>query len=108
MGNSCNVISMSMYLSKHESLDTVRFALFATYASSLLNPTLHESRTGIKDLSGDISVRVDTTLSLISTSFSHLRSSILPFEFLTLERANIFSDQVKLIFAPANETVYVR
>jgi hypothetical protein len=24
-----------------------------------------------------------------------LRSSILPFEFLTLERANIFSDQVK-------------
>jgi hypothetical protein len=27
-----------------------------------------------------------------------LRSSILPFEFLTLERANIFSDQVKLIF----------
>ena len=31
----------------------------------------------------DISVRVDTTLSLISTDFSHQRSSILPFGYLT-------------------------
>ncbi len=44
MGNSCNVILGLCNLSKPRFIDTVRFALFAAYVSSLdISPHFYES-----------------------------------------------------------------
>ena len=52
MFNSCNVILL-LCIAYNRSIDTVRFALLATYASSLhISPHFSESRIGIKNLSG--------------------------------------------------------